>query len=182
MIKMVLPLSHWKKLYERYKYQALCLDVEATYWDGPISIIGVYKPKEGEIDYYYFVRGINLDEKNLKQMFADYKLLITFNGTNYDIPEIQKQFPGVIPKNLPVIDLYLLAKNLNLDAGLKTLERTFKIFRTEETDNKRRVATKLWKRYEKKKDEKALKMLIEYNRQDTINLYPLAEKIMEMIK
>jgi uncharacterized protein YprB with RNaseH-like and TPR domain len=179
---MEIPLSFWKKLYNRFKDDSLCLDVEATYWDGPISVIGIYRPKEGEIDYQSFVKGINLTEENLKAAFADCKLLITFNGTKYDVPEIMKQFPGVIPGKIPVLDLYLLAKNLNLDTGLKTLEKTFNIFRVDSVDNKRKISTKLWRKYEQKKNQRALNTLIEYNRQDTINLYPLAEKMMEMIK
>ena len=179
---MVLPLSHWKELYNRFKHQALCIDVEATYWDGPISVIGVYRPKDGEIEYYSFVRGVNLTEENLNQIFAGCKLLITFNGNSYDVPEIKKQFPGVIPDNLPVIDLYLLARRMELDTNLKVLEKTFNIFRVDAVDNKRKISTKMWNKYEQKKDQRALNTLIEYNRQDTINLYPLAEKIMEMIK
>jgi hypothetical protein len=179
---MVLPPSHWKNLYEKFKSQALCIDVEATYWNGPISVVGVYAPRDGEIDYTAFVKGKNLTQENLKQAFAQCKLLITFNGTNYDVPEIKKQFPGVLPENLPVVDLYLLAKRLDLNTSLKTLEKTFKIDRLEEVDNKRRISTKLWKKYEKTKKEDFLNTLIEYNRQDTINLYPLAEKIMQMIE
>jgi len=179
---MVVPLKHWKSLYEKFKKQALCIDVEATYWDGPISIIGVYKPKEGEIEYAAFVRGKNLTIENLKQVFKDCKLLITFNGINYDVPEIKKQFPGAIPDNIPVVDLYLLARRLNLNAGLKTLEQSFKIFRKEEVDNKGKLATKMWKKFEQTGDKRFLNTLIEYNRQDTINLYPLAEKVMGMIE
>ena len=179
---MVLPLSHWKELYLKHRHEALCLDVEAAYWDGPISVIGMYLPKEGEIEYYSFVRGVNLTPENLKQMLAGCKLLITFNGTNYDVPEIKKQFPGIIPDSLPVIDLYLLARRLELDTNLKVLEKTFNIFRVDAVDNKRKISTKMWKKYEQKKDQRALNTLIEYNRQDTINLYPLAEKIMELIK
>ncbi|MBN2052243.1 ribonuclease H-like domain-containing protein [Candidatus Woesearchaeota archaeon] len=179
---MVLPLFHWKELYLKFKHEALCIDVEATYWDGPISVIGVYKPKDGEIEYYSFIRGINLTLENLKQMFTGCKMLITFNGTNYDVPEIEKQFPNVLPKNIPVIDLYLIARRLELDTNLKVLERTLGVTRLESVDNKRKISTKMWKKYEEKKNQAALKTLIEYNRQDTINLYPLAEKIMEMIK
>ena len=128
------------------------------------------------------MRGINLDKESLKDSFADCKLLITFNGTKYDVPEIMKQFPGVIDGKTAVLDLYLLAKNLDYGAGLKTLEKTFNISRSESVDNKRKISTKLWRKYEKKKNQRALNTLIEYNRQDTINLYPLAEKLMGMIK
>ncbi|MBU1198817.1 MAG: ribonuclease H-like domain-containing protein [Nanoarchaeota archaeon] len=176
-----MALSHWKELYEQHKHEALCIDIEATYWDGPISVIGVYKPQDGEIDYTAFVKGKNLTTENLKQAFAKCKLLITFNGIKYDVPEIRKQFPGVIPENIPVVDLYLIARRINFDGGLKTLERTFNIFRKDEVDNKRKISTKMWKKYEEKGNEAALNTLIEYNRQDAINLYPLAEKIMGMI-
>lgn len=169
-------------MYKELKFQALCIDVEATRWNGPISVIGVYRPKEGEIKYHSFVKGVNLTTENLKQIFADCKLLITFNGINYDVPEIKKQFPGVIPEKIPVVDLYLLARRMELDAGLKTLEQNFQIFRVEEVDNKRRISTKMWKKYEETGNKKFLDTLIEYNRQDTINLYPLAERIMEMIE
>ena len=179
---MVLPLKHWKELYEKFKHHALCLDVEATRWNGPISVIGLYAPKEGEIDYQAFVKGENLTTESLKQAFAECRLLITFNGTNYDVPEIKKQFPGVLPENIPVIDLYLLAKRLDLNTGLKTLEQTFKINRKEGIENKRKIATKMWKKYKNTGNRKFLNALIEYNRQDTINLYPLAEKIMSMIE
>jgi uncharacterized protein YprB with RNaseH-like and TPR domain len=179
---MTLPSSHWKELYEKFKHQALCVDVEATYWNGPISIVGVYKPKEGEIEYTAFVMGKNLTTANLKQAFEGCRLLITFNGTNYDVPEIKKQFPGVIPENIPVVDLYLLARRLDLNAGLKTLEQNFKIFRRKSVDSKKKISTKMWRKYEQTGDEKFLNILIEYNREDTINLYPLAEKIMKMVK
>ncbi|MBN2459368.1 ribonuclease H-like domain-containing protein [Candidatus Woesearchaeota archaeon] len=179
---MPLPLSHWKKLYQQYKHQALCIDVEATYWNGPISVIGAYRPKDGEIDYTAYVRGESLTRENLMQAFSKCKLLITFNGMKYDVPEIEKQFPRVLPKNIPVIDLYLIAKQLNLDTGLMVLENTFKILRKKEVEGKKHISTKMWKKYEQKKDKRALNTLIEHNRQDTINLYPLAEKLMGMIK
>ena len=39
-------------------------------------------------------------------------------------------------------------------------------------------AIQLWQRYEQLHDQWALDMLLAYNRQDTINLYPLAEAMM----
>jgi len=74
-----------------------------------------------------------------------------------------------------------LSKKLNMATSLKALENTFHISSTERVENRHHIATKLWNKYEKYKNPEALKTLIEYNRQDTINLYPLAEKLMGLI-
>jgi uncharacterized protein YprB with RNaseH-like and TPR domain len=169
------------KLYKELKKHALCLDVEYAYFNGPISVIGLYKPAEGEIIYDSFVRGKNLNFENLKMAFSGCKLLITYNGFILDIPRIQNEFPGVLPKDVKVMDLYLMAKDLGLDTNLKVLETTLGIDRLHEFTKKRHIATKLWRKYEKNKNEKALNDLLEYNKQDTINLYPIAEKLVEMV-
>jgi len=40
----------------------------------------------------------------------------------------------------------------------------------------------MWKAYERYNDLSALKKLIEYNREDTINLYPILEELIKKIK
>ncbi len=42
-------LLYWCEIYERFKSEALCLDIETTYYNGPISLVGWYKPQEGLI-------------------------------------------------------------------------------------------------------------------------------------
>lgn len=172
---MVRSLRVWCDLYDRLKYQALCVDIETTCFNGPISVVGTYQPKPGVIEAESFIKGQNLSTQNLKTAFSNCRLLVTFNGLRFDIPHIKKWFPGAIP-NVPVIDLYLFAKKLDLNASLKTLEHTFRIDRFNATD-KRGIAIKLWKRYERYHDPKALDELLRYNQQDTVNLYPLAEQL-----
>ena len=50
-------------------------------------------------------------------------MLNTYNGKAIEVPMIEKEFPGVLPK-VPMIDIYIWAKALNLDTNLKVLETT----------------------------------------------------------
>jgi len=167
----------WCNLYQQLKFSALCIDVEVAYVNGPISVIGLYRPRNGEMVCDSYISGINLTKENLLQAFAGCKMLISFNGKSFDIPAINQQFPGIIPSDVPHLDLYLFAKQLNLNTGLKVLETTFNIDRGAE---KKHVAVRLWNRYISYKDKSALDSLIEYNRQDAINLYPLAEQLVKI--
>ncbi len=177
---MTYNLNYWKRVYNKHKHKALCLDIEVDR-EGNITVVGLYKPKDGPVEAKSFAKGINLNHQTLKEEFKDCELLITFNGLKWDIPKIKEKFPGVMP-NVKVIDLYLIARQLNYNTNLKVLENTMRIERPEDLQNKRRIAMKMWYRYIKYNDEQAFNTLIEYNQQDAINLYPLAEELMAKIE
>ncbi len=168
-------------LYHKHKENTLCLDIETCFLNGPISVIGIYKPKSGHIDYSSFIKGKNLTPTLLKDAFQDCHILITYNGIKHDIPKIRLEFPNALPAHIKILDLYLLAKALGLGTNLTTLENTLRIDRSDSILRKRR-AIQMWKAYERYNDLSALKKLIEYNREDTINLYPILEELIKKIK
>jgi len=172
-------LKYWVDLYQKNKHEAICLDIESTKWNGPISVVGLYQPKEGLVQCQSFIKGQNLTKENLEEVFKNVKMLITFNGLKFDVPKIKSEFPNIIPKNIPVFDLYLFAKKLNMSTSLRVLENTFGIQRLKSYSERKRIAVKLWKKY-KTGDADALAKLIEYNKEDTINLYPLAERLVKI--
>jgi len=171
--------KYWCELYKKLKHEALCLDIETTGFNGSITLVGLYNPRDGLMEHTYFIRNKDLNTENLKKAFQNCKLLITYNGASFDVPRIKREFPGSIPEEVLNFDLYLLAKKLKLNTNLKVLETTLGIDRLHEESKKRHIAVNLWKKYAHGKNEKALLALIEYNKQDTINLYPLAEKLIE---
>jgi len=173
-------LTYWKKIYLDLKEHALCLDIECTRFNGDISVVGLFKPKDGVVEAEAYVKDKNLTYENLKQAFFGCKLLITYGGRAFDVKKINQDYPGVLPPDIKVLDLYLFARLLGMDTNLKVMENTFGIFRHESVEGKRRIAVKLWKRYVERGDERALATLIEYNKQDTVNLYPLAEELMKL--
>ncbi len=161
----MVDLKKLKELYETNKHKAFCIDVEG--YRGSLTVIGFFQPKDGPVTgYISLVKGSDLTAENIKAILKNCKLLITFNG---------------IP-NVPHLDLWLVAKALNKGFGLKTLEKNYGIYRRDEVDDKHHVAHKWWRKYERTKDKRVLDLLIAYNREDTINLYMLAECLMKEIK
>ena len=174
------PLIYWKKLYEQLRENAICVDIERTSFNGPIAVVGLYEPKDGIVECRQFIRGKDLNAENLRKTLSRYKLLVTYNGLYYDIPVIEHEFPGTFAHDRKVLDLYLLSRKLQVTASLKTWENTLGIERPNGQIRKG-TAIKLWQRFERYNDRKALQLLLEYNRQDTVNLYPLAERLMKFV-
>lgn len=167
-------LDYWFSLYQRLKYQALCLDCEFTGRNSGIAVVGIYRPQNGEIEVTQLIKGQDLTAENIRELFKHCKLLITFNGIRSDLPALRQEFPGCVP-NVPVIDLYLIARHLGLAAGLKLLEQQFNLEEPGDPIRKQFQAIRRWQRYQHNGDSNALRKLLEYNRQDVINLFPLAE-------
>lgn len=172
---MASSLKYWRKVYEDSKDRSVCVDIERAWFNGPIAIVGVYRPREGVIECEQFVRGKNLTAGALRAALYDAKLLITYNGLRNDVPAIEAQFPGAIAPDRRVLDLYLLSRIFQVNASLKTWEDTLGIPRAPGGTIRKGHAIRLWQRYEQRLDAKALAVLLEYNRQDTVNLYPVAE-------
>lgn len=177
MLAAVIP---WYVRYQQLKHQALCLDIETMGFNGPISVIGIYRPASGFPDAVQWVHGEHHPEALLKDHFQRCKLLITFNGLSFDVPRLRAQFPSLIPEGLPIVDLYRIARHLGLPASLKTLEQMFGIERLDERTQRRGIAVRLWQNHQIFGDQGSLHRLLEYNRQDVINLYPLAECLMRI--
>lgn len=175
-----MTLQYWCDLYEQLKFESLCLDIEVTSFGGPIAVVGLYKPKDGVIEVDSYIRGRNLTIDNLKAAFVGCKMLITFNGLKFDVPKIRSEFPGVLPEKIPVLDLYLFIRMLGINTNLKVMENTLRIDRLDDFTKKRHIATRLWRSYESYRNEKDLGLLLEYNRQDTANLYPMAEQLVKL--
>ena len=157
------------RLFKPFKDRCVYLDIE-TAWDdqgaGEITLIGLFDGRSVQT----FVNGINLDE--FESAIAQYELLITFNGTCFDLPLILRWFGSI---SLPPahIDLRFLLKKLGYTGGLKNIELEFGIERDKEISGiDGRDAVMLWKAYQEG-EKAALEKLISYNTADIVNLLPL---------
>lgn len=176
---MVVP-PDWPNLYRWLSpHVAACVDIEVTRWGGPISVVGIYHPSEGEVKVTSLVRGRNLSRETLAQALKGKTLLVTFNGKTHDLPKLEKEFPGIIPDDAVSFDLFEIATSLNLKAGLKFLESQFGIDRPDWMTRKRHIAVALWKRFEEHGDEDALRALLDYNARDAWHLHLLALRLIE---
>jgi uncharacterized protein len=128
------------------------------------------------------VHGFNLDNKTLKEELSKYKLLVTFNGSTFDLPFINKKFPGVLPK-VPHWDLRHGCAKIGLRGGLKLIEKELGIARGNPiiANMNGGDAVTMWRMFKGSGDDSYLKLLIEYNEEDCINLKSIANKVYEKL-
>jgi uncharacterized protein YprB with RNaseH-like and TPR domain len=159
------------RLFDSFKDRAVYLDIETSvgYHEADeITVIGLYDGHNVQT----FVNGVNLNEFEIAIAF--YELVITFNGSLFDLPVIRRHFPHIILP--PVhIDLRFFLRKLGYRGGLKAIEKAFSLSRASEIEGMNGYdAVKLWKAYEHG-DRNALNRLIQYNTADIVHLKPLME-------
>lgn len=133
-----------------------------------ITLIGLY---DGQ-DYRAFVRGENMD--SFRDAVSHYALVVTFFGTGFDLPMLRKRFPD-LPFDQIHFDLCPALRRLGYRGGLKRIERDLGLGRSSVTEGlDGRDAIRLWQAWQRGSRE-ALDVLITYNREDVVNLEPLAE-------
>lgn len=146
------------------------LDIETTGGrvdDNWITVIGLWD-SEG---YHPYVAGENLGA--FRDAISRYSVVVTFSGTSFDLPLIEAQL-GIRFDQIH-IDLCPLLRRVGLGGGLKRIEATLGIRRSPHTIGLTGWdAVKLWRRYEMRGDDRALDLLLDYNREDVANLVPLA--------
>lgn len=171
------PGELWR-IFGAFKQGAVYLDIETSGLYGgvdEITVIGIY---DGE-QIKTFIQGINLD--SFETEIASYDLVITFNGAQFDLPFIRRQFPNIW---LPPahIDLRFFLKKLGYRGGLKAIERTCNLARDSDINGMDGFdAVLLWRAYQAG-DRSALERLIQYNTADIVNLKPLMERGYEEMK
>ncbi len=166
------------RVFNEFRDRAVYLDIETSgmfMGADEITVIGLY---DG-MNVHTFVNGQNMAE--FEQVIASYDLVITFNGSSFDLPFIRQSFPGI---SLPPghIDLRFFLKRLGYKGGLKHIEKEFGISRDLAIEGMDGYdAVRLWMAYQWG-DRTALDLLIQYNTADIVNLKPLMEKGYEMMK
>jgi uncharacterized protein YprB with RNaseH-like and TPR domain len=172
--------EHWR-LYDVFKEDAVCLDIETNGLPpergGYVTVVGMY---DGNT-YRCFIRGENLNEDVLNEEISRYKYLITFYGSVFDIPFLKICFRN-LKIDIPHFDLCFGARRTGLKGGLKKIEQHFDIQREDRVDGMDGYdAVLLWQSVEKG-NSKALDLLILYNKEDTVNLFTIAESVYTRLK
>jgi len=171
------PGELWR-IFGAFKQKAVYLDIETSgLYEGidEITVIGIYDGAQVKT----YIQGINLDAFEIE--IGRYDLIITFNGSQFDLPFIRKQFPNI---SLPTahIDLRFFLRRLGYSGGLKAIEKMFNLVRGPDIDGMDGFdAVLLWRAYQAG-DRSALERLIRYNTADIVNLKPLMEQGYEEIK
>ncbi len=168
------PQNLWR-LFANFRECAAYLDIETTGLGGPYDHITTAALYDGS-EVFYYIYGDNLDlfARDLRK----YKILITYNGSCFDLPFIRNYFG--IPVDHVHIDLRYLLGNLGYRGGLKGCERSLGLDRGELDGVDGWFAVLLWREYRKRGNVKALETLLAYNMADTVNLENLMVQAFNM--
>lgn len=164
----LLPSRERWRLYPHLWENLALLDIETDY-QGEITVIGVWSPSDGA---QLWVRGYNLGD------FAKASLpntVLTFNGTSFDLPIIERTFPGWRPPPIH-LDLLYITRQLGERGGLKAIEERFGLRRPDHLDGVAGDdALALWSEFSARGDQQSLRQLLEYNLWDVLQLRRVAD-------
>lgn len=171
--KNILDDQHAWRLYPRFCGNACFLDIETTGKHNDITVVGLYNGEETAT----FVKGFNLDKHLLQKAMEPFDLVVTFNGSSFDLPTITRYFGGVLPP-VPHIDLRHVCTKIGLHGGLKKIEERLGIQRDDTIRGMDGYdAVKWWQAWIATGNKKHLEKLIQYNTEDIVNLKPIAEQV-----
>ncbi len=152
------------------------LDIETTgFHPGycQITVVGIYLTDGVEEDCVQIV-GEKICSEAILQSLEGIRELYTYNGHRFDLPFIHARHGINLESEFKHCDLMHYCWRCNLYGGLKAVERSLGIRRNlQEVDG--REAVRLWWRYVNDYDTAALRTLLEYNKEDVVNLKHLRD-------
>jgi len=154
------------------------LDIETTGLSSSgcdITVIGIHLCNGDDAHFVHLVSK-DITKRSILEALQGVNILYTYNGSRFDLPFICDHLGVDLAKIFTHIDLMYHCWRKNLYGGLKSVERQLGIKRRlEGVDGYE--AVKLWWRYVDSFDLDALNTLLEYNKEDVLNLKVLKEKL-----
>jgi len=175
--RLLPPAEHWRT-YSTFGQRAAFIDIETT-GDraNQVTVVGVRYDGKSRA----FVRGRDYSPETVNAFLKGATCLVTFNGASFDLPVLASE--GVKIPAVPHVDLRVVFSRLGYAGGLKKIEDSLGMGRKGELAGLSGYdAVKLWRRYEARGDEDALRTLVAYNVADFENLEPLAKFACEKLK
>jgi uncharacterized protein YprB with RNaseH-like and TPR domain len=159
--------EHWR-LYGHFLEDAAFFDIEADAEHVP-TVVGVMD-RQGVAT---FRRDGNLAE--LPARLAQSPLWVTFNGSVFDVPVLEATFAD-FPRPVVHLDLRFLIRHAKLKGGLKGVEDSIGLGRPPHLKGVKGLdAIRLWREWTINHELGALRLLVEYNLYDAINLRSVLE-------
>ncbi len=150
------------------------LDIETTglspYLDD-ITVIGIYMVTHDAPRFVQLV-GEEITRENLLKALDGADTIFTYNGRRFDLPFIRDRLDLDLETEFRHHDLMYDCWENNLYGGFKSVEQQLGIPRLL-TGIGGFEAVVLWWKYKSAGDREALDLLLEYNREDVVNLSAL---------
>jgi hypothetical protein len=158
------------------------LDIETTGLTpgaAEITVIGLYIVDPTR-DRFVQLVGDEITSTSLLTALEGVETLYTYNGQRFDLPFIRDTLGVDLHDHFEHRDLMFDCWDCNLYGGFKKVEVQLGIER-ELKGLDGYDAVLLWERYRRLGDRAALQMLLDYNREDVVNLKTLREKLGEIL-
>jgi uncharacterized protein YprB with RNaseH-like and TPR domain/predicted nuclease with RNAse H fold/dephospho-CoA kinase len=157
-----LSTAEYYRIALEYPNEVLFLDIETTGLSLYYDIISMIGWSVGE-EFGIYING--QDPSFLKRALKNAKVIVTFNGTMFDLKFIEKHFKSLSIPSVH-IDLRFFAKRVGLSGGQKAIEKQIGFKRKSDIEDMQgEAAPILWHKY-RKGDLAAMNRLIEYNHAD----------------
>jgi uncharacterized protein YprB with RNaseH-like and TPR domain len=154
------------------------LDIETTGLSimySEITVIGIYLCDENNSEFIQLV-GEAVTRDNLIKALEGVNTIYTYNGSRFDLPFIQAWLGIDLTDGYYHHDLMYDCWRHNLYGGFKVVELRLGIPR-QLSDINGFEAVMLWLEYLDNGNEKALTTLLQYNKEDVVNLKALRERL-----
>ena len=155
------------------------LDIETTGLsprDSEITVVGIHLCNRDATKFVQLM-GEDISAQSILEALTDVEVIYTYNGSRFDLPFIHSILGINLAQLFKHRDLMYDCWQCNLYGGFKSVERQLGIER-KLTEVNGYEAVRLWWSYVNDYDEDALNNLLEYNREDVINLKTLKEKLL----
>ena len=141
-----------------------------------ITVVGIHLCSDSESRFVQLV-GMEITADSVLEALNGVSIIYTYNGKGFDLPFIRSRLPINLADLFKHHDLMYDCWRKNLYGGFKAVERQLGIPRQlKEVDGYQ--AVRLWWGYVDTFDLDALRTLLEYNREDVLNLKVLKERLL----
>jgi len=154
------------------------LDIETTGLSrqfADLTVIGIALVKGRTCRIEQLV-GDDISAEGLLRLLEGVDEIYSYNGSRFDLPFIKAKLGIDLKSQFKHTDLMYYCWQKNLKGGLKAVETKLSIARKLKGIDGR-IAVWLWWEYVNNHDEHALRTLLEYNREDVVNLQSLRRKL-----
>lgn len=158
------------------------LDIETTglsSFRDEITVIGIYLVHESANALVQLI-GSDVTNTNLLRALRYVGTIYTYNGSRFDLPFINSSLGVDLKERFHHRDLMHLCWRNRLFGGFKAVERQLGIGRRLRGIGGAE-AVELWWRYKLDHDKTALDLLLQYNKEDVVNLMTLRRRLDEMM-
>ena len=156
------------------------LDIETTGLSprtAQLTVVGLYVEVDQRRHVLFQPFGDQISSRALRRTLSGIDVVYTYNGSRFDLPFIEAKLGISVEKRCQHQDLMYDCWRQGLRGGFKAVERSLGIYRkTSDIDGW--MAVQLWRNFTLYGDEGSLFRLLDYNREDVVNLSKLRSKLL----